>query len=265
MKQKTISIHSSRGGTGKTLIASNLAAIYANRGLNVALLDLDFHAPSLYAVFSKYTKNSHVCSLNDYFDNRCTAKQAMLDSTETIGLKGRLLVGFADPSVDAIRNMLQKSRAWEVTAVKRLFSLLSTLFHDMEIDCCIFDTSPGIHYTSVNAVVSSDISVIVATPDLIDLKGVETMLKELFNALSKKTAVVINKIFPETVNCQTSKQKELVSYMQQNLKHLIIGSIPCYCEVLQADRSSLLVINKPNHPFSKNLEEIANKIEQSIQ
>ena len=55
-KGRVISIHSSRGGTGKTVIATNLAAIYANKGLNVALLDLDFRAPTLAAVFSKTIK-----------------------------------------------------------------------------------------------------------------------------------------------------------------------------------------------------------------
>ena len=48
---KVICIHSSRGGTGKTLIALNIAATYASMGKSVALLDLDFRAPSLYTVF----------------------------------------------------------------------------------------------------------------------------------------------------------------------------------------------------------------------
>ncbi len=57
MKDKVISLHSSRGGTGKTIIATNLAAIYAKRGLNIALLDLDFRAPVSELCFRRESRN----------------------------------------------------------------------------------------------------------------------------------------------------------------------------------------------------------------
>ncbi len=53
---KTLAFHSSRGGTGKTVIATNLATIWAKKGLKIALLDLDFRAPSLAGTFSKAIK-----------------------------------------------------------------------------------------------------------------------------------------------------------------------------------------------------------------
>lgn len=56
MAGKTIAIHSSRGGTGKSVIATNLAIILARRGLNVALLDLDFRAPSRRQFFRRMKK-----------------------------------------------------------------------------------------------------------------------------------------------------------------------------------------------------------------
>jgi len=261
MRKKVISIHSSRGGTGKTVIATNLAAIYATKGLNVALLDLDFRSPSLEDVFSKKMKYPVKHWLNDFLDGRCKAEQALTDVSEAYGLKGKLLLGLANPEIDAIRNMMEKSRAWEVTAVKRLFSLRSTLFEDMAIDCCIFDTSPGVQYTSINAVVSSDISVVVATPDSLDLKGLKNMLVELYDAFAKRTVVLINKVFPETRVWSSDKQKNLIGKMEKTLKHPVIGVIPCYCDVLQAKRTSLLAVDKPYHPFLRNLEEVAEKLE----
>ena len=264
MRERAISIHSSRGGTGKTLIAANLAAIYAIKGLNVALLDLDFRAPSLVDVFSKGIRDPVTYWLNDFMDGRCKAKQVLTNVSQAYGLKGKLLLGFADPSIEAIRNIMEKSRAWEVTAVKKLFSLLSSLFDDMNINCCIFDTSPGVQYTSINAVISSNISVIVTTLDSLDLKGVENMLVELYDAFAKKTVVLINKVFPETRIWSSERQEDLISQMERVLKHPVIGVIPCYCDVLQAERTSLLAVEKPFHPFLKNLEEVAEKLERSI-
>jgi septum site-determining protein MinD len=264
MKEKAISIHSSRGGTGKTVIATNLAAIFASKGLNVALLDLDFRAPSLATVFSKGIKGPVRYWLNDFLNGRCTVEQALVDVSEEYHLRGRLLIGLANPAIDAIRNIMEKSRAWEVTAVKKLFSLLSSLFNDTNINCCIFDTSPGVQYTSINAVISSDISVIVATLDSLDLNGVENMLAELYDAFEKRTVVLINKVFPETRIWSSERQKALISQMENVLKHPIIGVIPCYCDVLQAKRTSLLAVENPDHPFLRHLEEVAEKLEHII-
>jgi septum site-determining protein MinD len=265
MKDKAISIHSSRGGTGKTMIATNLAAIYASRGLNVALLDLDFRAPSLAAVFSKGIRDPIRYWLNDFLDGQCLAEQVLIDVSEAYPLKGKLLIGLANPAIEAVRNIMEKSRAWEVTAVKRLFSLRSTLFSDMNLDCCIFDTSPGVQYTSINAVIASDICVVVATLDSLDLKGVENMLVELYDAFAKRTVVLINKTFPETRIWSSERQKDLISQMETVLKHPVIGVIPCYCDVLQAKRASLLAVDMPYHPFLRNLEEIAETLEHVIE
>jgi MinD-like ATPase involved in chromosome partitioning or flagellar assembly len=261
MKGKAISIHSSRGGTGKTMIATNLAAIYASKGLNVALLDLDFRAPSLATAFSEWIRAPVKHWLNDFLNGQCTAERVLINVSEGYPLRGKLLLGLANPSIEAVRNIMEKSRAWEVTAVKRLFSLRSTLFSDMNLDCCIFDTSPGVQYTSINAVIASDICVIVATLDSLDLKGVENMLVELYDAFAKRTVVLINKAFAETQIWSVERQRDLISEMERVLKHPIIGMIPCYCDVLQAKRSSLLAVDMPYHPFLRNLEEVAETLE----
>jgi len=261
MKGKVITIHSSRGGTGKTVIATNLAATYANKGLNIALLDLDFRAPSLITVFSKGIRGSVKHWLNDFMNGRCTIDQALVDVSEEYNLRGRLLIGLANPTIEAIHDMMGKSRAWEVAAVKRLFSLRSTLFNDMNIDCCVFDTSPGIQYSSINAVISSDLSIIVTTLDSLDIKGVQKMLAEFYDAFEKRTVVLMNKVFPETRIWSNGRQKELITQMEKAFKRPIIGVIPCYCDVLQAKRSSLLAIKKSDHPFLRNLQEAAKKLE----
>jgi len=261
VKNKAISIHSSRGGTGKTMIATNLAAIYAIKGLNIALLDLDFRAPSLATVFSKGIGGPVKYWLNDYMAGQCTAEQALVNVSAQYNLKGKLLLGFANPAIEAIRNIMEKSRAWEVTAVKRLFSLRSKLLRDLNLDYCIFDTSPGVQYTSINAVVASDISVIVATLDSLDLKGVENMLVELYDAFTKRTVILINKVFPETKVWSIERQKDLIDQMERVLKKPVIGVIPCYCDVLQAKRTSLLAVDMPHHSFLRNLGEVAETLE----
>ncbi|MCW3997823.1 MAG: AAA family ATPase [Candidatus Bathyarchaeota archaeon] len=257
MTTKTLAFHSSRGGTGKTVIATNLATIWANKGLKIALLDLDFRAPSLAGAFSKAIKKQPKYWLNDFISGRCKIEQTLIDVSSTYRLKGKLYLGLANPSIEAIRSTMDKSRAWEVSAVKRLFSMRKTLFKEMNIDYIILDTSPGLQYSSINAVVSSDISIIVTTNDEVDLKGSENLIENLYLELDKKPVVLINKVLPETQLHTNKTEKELINKIENQLKSPIIAAILCYCDVLQAKRTSILAIEKPNHAFVKNLETIA--------
>jgi MinD-like ATPase involved in chromosome partitioning or flagellar assembly len=264
IKGKCISVHSSRGGTGKTLLAANMAVLFARRGLNVALLDLDFRAPSLMGVFSKVIKGPVEFWLNDYLDGRCQARDVVVDVSGAFGLKGKLFVGLANPSVDVIRGMAEKSRAWEVSSVKRLFSLRSALFKELGVDLCLFDTSPGVHFTSVNAVISSDLSVVVTTLDSLDLAGTKSMILDLYDAFERKTVVLFNKVFPEAHQNAGLAADSVISGIERMLGRPVLGAIPCYCDVLQTDRSTLLAVEKPDHQFVADLESVAVKLEAII-
>jgi MinD-like ATPase involved in chromosome partitioning or flagellar assembly len=265
MTGKTITIHSCRGGTGKSLIAVNLAIILARKGLNIALLDLDFRAPSLATVFSKDDKGLVNWWLNDFLNGKCTTEQVVIDVSGKYNLEGRLLIGLANPSIEAIRAMADKSSSWEVAAVKRIFSLLSSLFKEMSIDCCIVDTSPGVQYSSINAVVSSDVSVVITTLDSLDLKGTRNMLFDLYDPLERKTVVLVNKYSPETRLFKDERPENTVSRVEENLKHPVIGVIPCFCDVLQQERSAIMAVKDPTHQFVRNLEEVADNLRKMAQ
>jgi MinD-like ATPase involved in chromosome partitioning or flagellar assembly len=264
MKGKCISIHSFRGGTGKSLLAANLALIYAKRGLRVALLDLDFRAPSLVGVFSKALKVPVECWLNDYLDGRCSSANSLVDVSGVYGLTGQLFVGLANPNVDVIKNMGEKSRSWETSSVRKLFSLRSKIFEEMGFDFCFYDTSPGIQYTSVNATLSSDLSIVVTTVDSFDLKRTEDMIRELYDAFEKKVVVLLNKVFPEPRGSVDVAREEAMRQVELVLGRRVLGAIPCYCDVLRADRSTILSVENPNHPFVKDLEVVADELEKQL-
>ena len=48
---KIISIHSFRGGTGKSNTTANLAALLAAQGLRVAVIDTDINSPGIHVLF----------------------------------------------------------------------------------------------------------------------------------------------------------------------------------------------------------------------
>lgn len=151
---KILAVHSYKGGTGKTLLAINLSASFAKQGKKVCLFDLDFRAPSL-ATLLKVGKAEHW--LNDYLNGACEIDKVLIDLSERINNKGHLYVGLANPATEAIRDMSAKDRKWEMRALGRLLALRNSLLNDKTFDYVIFDTSPGLQYSSINAIVAADV------------------------------------------------------------------------------------------------------------
>lgn len=254
---KIVAIHSYKGGTGKTLLSVNLATLYANRGKDVALLDLDFRAPSLQAILK--VQNSEYW-INDYLNGVCDIRKAVVDLSQTYARKGRFLVGLANPSTEAIREMTAKDRKWEMKALGRLLSLKTSLLGDMGLDYIIFDTSPGLQYSSINAIVSADVVLVVSGMDISDLKGTQRMINELYELFEKKTGLIMNKVFMDMLESKTQRA-ELAMKLINGSNLPMIEMIPCFCDILKSGGVSIFVNDKPEHPFVKTLDRIASKIE----
>ena len=62
---KIISTHSFRGGTGKSNVTANIAAILAQKGYRVGVFDTDIQSPGIHIIFH-LTENDIRDTLNDY-------------------------------------------------------------------------------------------------------------------------------------------------------------------------------------------------------
>ena len=56
---KIISVHSFRGGTGKSNTTANLAVTLARKGNRVAVVDTDIQSPGIHAIFGKPIPSDH--------------------------------------------------------------------------------------------------------------------------------------------------------------------------------------------------------------
>ncbi len=252
---KIIAVHSYKGGTGKTLLSVNLAATFAKQGKNVCLFDLDFRAPSLFAILK--LENAE-CWFNDYLNNTCDISKVLIDASKEISGKGKLFVGLANPATEAIRDMSAKDRKWEMRALGRLLYLRNALLNDKGFDYLIFDTSPGLQYSSINAIVAADLVAVATTGDRSDVDGTRRMLRELYNLFEKKTGIVINKVLDYN---SKSRQEELYDRVKNTYQVPLLGLVPCFCDILRAEGNFIFAQDKPEHPFSKLLDEMAKKID----
>jgi MinD-like ATPase involved in chromosome partitioning or flagellar assembly len=244
-----ITFHSYKGGTGKTLLSVNLAVTLANSGKKTCLLDLDFSAPSLHAVF-KTVETEYW--LNDYLNRACEIDKVLKDCGVNCVSKGRMFVGLANPSSEAIRDMSAKDRRWEMEALGRLLSLKNSLLEKLDFDHVIFDTSPGLQYSSINAVVSADAVFVVTTLDKSDLEGTQRMIRDFYGIFDKKAQIILNKVPFDFLSIE--KQTKF-----KWLQLPVAGAIPCSCDILEAEGECFFAAEKPNHVFSRTLREVAAK------
>jgi len=253
-----VAVHSYKGGTGKTLLSTNLAATFAKQGKNVCLIDLDLRAPSIHSIFKAENTTSW---FNDYLNNGCEIQESLTDLSSSIPGSGKFFAGFANPSTQAIRDMLTKDRGWEMKALEKLLELRRTLIDIGEFDWVVFDTSPGMQFSSINAIVAADLVLVATTGDRSDVEGTKRMLIGLYKLFEKKTGIVINKVSSESF-CAASWSQRFGN--SEFLPPSILGILPCFCDILKAQGRSLFTIENPNHPLTLMLQEIAKKIEKLV-
>jgi MinD-like ATPase involved in chromosome partitioning or flagellar assembly len=212
MTSLAVMIHSYRGGTGKTLLATNLAASYSRKE-KVCLLDYDFSAPGLHGL----VKTTPDFWINDYLNDECEIKEIITEAFPN------LYVGLANPDAEAIRDLVGKSRSWETEALNKTVSLRAILT-EMGFNKIIFDTPPGLAYSAINAVIASDIVVLVMRMESMDILGTKEMMKGVYELLEKPSVVAVNMVTP-------TQRKVLTPTLEKIFGEQILGYVPCLCEV----------------------------------
>lgn len=255
---KNIAIHSYKGGTGKSFIAANIALIYASQGYKMCLLDFDFRAPSVQSLFEVKPGNRFV---NDFLDGRCEVQDILIDISEKFNSKGKIFVGLADRSIEGMTQDAVKDRRWQMSALGRLTSAIKTLRSELGFNYVLIDTSPGFHYSSLNALLASELTLLVTTLDKSDFEGTVEMIEGIYETLERKTGIVLNKV-PRTVLEDPERMRNILAENKTYYKFPIIETLPCDCDVVSMRGDLMLYLRQPNHPVTETLMKLTKKIDE---
>jgi len=275
-----IAFHSYKGGTGKTTIASNLAATLVSKGRNVALLDLDVYAPSLHAYFDKSPQKW----INDVLSEDTKARDMMVDMTEAVHKltpqskkDGKLWVGFSNPQKEEVYKLEGGGKQSEkIQLLRKFIQLREELASDFECDHIIIDTSPGIRYWSINALAIADILFLTLKFGELDIEGTRKMANDMYGSFTKfgaKSYLLLNRvagycipntlILPHSINSSEGavglpqfNHDEIARALSKDVSMDVISAIPCYCDIQFTRKEFLTVLQYPNHPFAKHLDEL---------
>ena len=240
---QVISVHSYRGGTGKTLLSTNMAATYA-RTEKVCLMDYDLNAPSLHSYFKIKDQDWWI---NDYLNGDCDIDECIVE------VLPNLYLGPANPDAEAIRELMGKGRAWESQALTKTLELRETLAAQ-GFSKIVFDTTPGLSYSSINAVVGSDIITLVMRMDSLDILGTKEMIKGVYQLLEKPTYMVVNMVLPEQIEMYEPVLRK--TFAGQKYSYL-----PCLCEIRGLIAKGTNILIDEDLEYAADLVKLAKTVE----
>jgi len=183
-----VSVHSFRGGTGKSNTSANVATLLAAQGKQVGVVDLDIQSPGIHVIFG-FDQARMTNSLNDYLWGNCELRAAAHDVTPGDGeLSGRVwLVPSSMRSADIARVMQE---GYDVNLLNEGFRKLAD---ELALDVLILDTHPGINEETLLSIAMSDALLIVMRPDQQDYQGTRVTVEVARKLGVPHMLIVVNK------------------------------------------------------------------------
>lgn len=252
MSSKIVSIHSFRGGTGKSNSTANIAATVARYGHRVGIIDTDIQSPGIHVLFGfdeKKIKNS----LNDYLWGRCFIEDTAYDVTSVLKdkAKARSKIYLIPASI----------KAGDIARILREgfdFGLLSDgfqkLMEALNLDYLFIDTHPGLNEETLLSLTVSDTLLIILRPDRQDFQGTAVTVEVARKLEVPEMFLMINKALP-SFDFDALKQEAQKTY---NVP--VAGILPHSEEMMHLASSGIFCLQYPHHPLSKVIEAVALRI-----
>jgi MinD-like ATPase involved in chromosome partitioning or flagellar assembly len=250
-----ISVHSFRGGTGKSNVTSNLAAFIARSGRRVGIVDTDIQSPGIHVLFG-LDEDRIRYTLNDYLWGRCRIEEAVYDVSSTLRQKQSLFS--RQGSVYLIPSSIKTS---EISRILRegydarlMNDGLRNLTHRLKLDYLFIDTHPGINEETLLSVILSDTLILILRPDQQDYQGTAVAVDVACKLEVPKMLLVVNKALP-SLNFQELRQR-----VQNTYNTPVAGILPVCEEMFALGSRDIFSLQYPNHPWTEGINEIAKRI-----
>lgn len=244
---RTISIHSYRGGTGKTNLSANLAAIAVQAGRRVAVVDTDIQSPGLHVPFG-WAATPSGPTLNDYLSGACAIEEAAYPVAEAEIGPGLFLVP-GSLSMAAITKVLR-----EGFDVSRLNEGFRRLKRELALDALIIDTHPGLNPETLLSLAVSDCVVVVLRPDQQDYQGTSVTVDVARRLEVPDLAIIVNKV-PDG-----SDRVALARDIAAAYSCPVLAVLPHSDALMRLSSAELYVVRHPNDPFTATLRTVAERL-----
>jgi MinD-like ATPase involved in chromosome partitioning or flagellar assembly len=246
---KIISIHSFRGGTGKSNTTANLAALLAAAGHRVGVIDTDIQSPGIHVLFGLAGGEIHH-SLNDYLWGRCGIGEAAHDVTDKLGgLNGRLFLIPSSIQADEIVNVLREG--YDVSLLTGGFR---QLIKELALDVLMIDTHPGLNEETLFSLAISHALVILMRPDQQDYEGTGVTVEVARSLDVPRLLLVVNKT-PAAFAAD-----EVRARVEQTYGCEVAAVLPHADEMMTLASNGLFALHYPDHPLTELYRQVADRL-----
>lgn len=250
-----VSIHSFRGGTGKSNTTANLAAQLARAGNRVAVIDTDIQSPGIHVLFG-FEEDGVGLSLNDYLHGTCTIAEAAYDVTAQLdGPAGPPAAG------GALWLVPSSIKASEIARILRegydaglLNDGVGELIEALSLDYLLIDTHPGLNEETLLSITISDTLVLLMRPDRQDIQGTAVTV-DVARRLGVPELLLLVNMVPSSVDRDALRVDLGAAYDSE-----VLGLLPLSEMVVENSSSSLFSVTRPDEEWSQVLAAAAKRV-----
>jgi MinD-like ATPase involved in chromosome partitioning or flagellar assembly len=245
-----ISVHSYRGGTGKSNITANLATLLAMNGRRVGVIDTDIQSPGIHVLFG-LDESDMQHSLNDYLWGTCPIKETAHDVTPRLGgeIAGQLFLIPSSMKVGDIARVLREG--YDVGVLRDGFH---ELIEALRLDMLMIDTHPGLNEETLLSIAISDSLVIVLRPDQQDYQGTSVTVEVARKLDVPRLLLIVNKV-PAVFDIGDVKTRVEQTY------HCDVAAVLWHSEEMMTLASAGIFVRRyPDHPITAILKEVVTKL-----
>lgn len=243
---KIVSIHSFRGGTGKSNITANLAALLAIEGFRVGVVDTDIQSPGIHVLFGMDDSDMEH-SLNDYLWGKCDIKDAAHDVTGRLGaeVKGQIFLIPSSIKAGEIARILR-----EGYDVGLLTDGFRDLISKLDLDYLMIDTHPGLNEETLLSIAISQVLIIIMRPDSQDYQGTAVTVDIARKLDVPNMLMVVNKT-PQAYDIDDVRER-----VEKSFSCNVASVIPHSDEMMTLASSGIFALHYPDSPVTKEFKAI---------
>lgn len=247
---KIISVHSFRGGTGKSNTTANVATLLAGEGRRIAVVDTDIQSPGIHVLF-RLDEDTMKYSLNDYLRGECEIREAAYDVTPNVGgtIDGQIFLIPSSIKSGEIMRVLKEG--YDVGVLNDGFNQILT---DLDLDALVIDTHPGMGEETLLSIAMSDSLAIILRPDQQDYQGTGVTVEVARKLDVPNLYLVINKV-PSSLNFADVKARVEETYNCE-----VAAVLPHSDEMMTLASSGIFVGQYPKHQITDQLRALAHRL-----
>lgn len=245
---KVLSIHSFRGGTGKSNTSANLSYQLAAAGKKVAVVDTDIQSPGIHVLLG--ASDASTPTLNDFLFGDAPIEQVPLDVSGAQELPAGSLY-LLRSSMDMLKITQVLKEGYDVALLNQGFRDISA---SLGLDYLVIDTHPGLNEETLLSIAISDALVVIMRPDQQDFQGTSVTVEVARRLKMDDILILVNKALT------WHDADEIRSKVEETYRCPVAAVLPLSEKIADLGSAGLFSRLHPDEPWSQGIRVLTERV-----